>query len=158
MKLALIVLLPFAGSLIASFLPAHARRTGAALAGLVALACTGLLASLYGEVAQAGVVRHAVPWVMGLDFSLRLDCLAWLFAALVSAMGALVVLYAHYYMSPEDPVPRFFSFFWASWAMLGAALSGSPSTVFFWELTSLVSFMLIAYWNYHRRPARRAWR
>ncbi|KAI5916356.1 monovalent cation/H+ antiporter subunit A [Thauera sp. 2A1] len=156
MKLALIVLLPFAGSLIASFLPAHARRTGAALAGLVALACTGLLASLYGEVAQAGVVRHAVPWVMGLDFSLRLDGLAWLFAALVSAMGALVVLYAHYYMSPEDPVPRFFSFFLGFMgAMLGVVLSGNLiQLVFFWELTSLVSFMLIAYWN-HRIDARR---
>ena len=33
-------------------------------------------------------------------------------------MGALVVLYARYYMSPEDPVPRFFSFFQAFMAAM----------------------------------------
>ncbi|ATE58920.1 monovalent cation/H+ antiporter subunit A [Thauera sinica] len=156
MKLMLIVLLPFVGSLVASFLPAHARRAGAALAGAVALACTALVAGLYAEVAEAGVVRFAVPWVMGLDFSLRIDGLAWLFAALVTVMGALVVLYAHYYMSPADPVPRFFSFFLAFMgSMLGVVLSGNLiQLVFFWELTSLVSFMLIAYWN-HRIDARR---
>ncbi|TAH45912.1 MAG: monovalent cation/H+ antiporter subunit A [Betaproteobacteria bacterium] len=156
MKLVLIVLLPFVGSLVASFLPAHARRAGAALAGVVALACTALVASLYAEVAEAGIARVALPWVMGLELSLRMDGLAWLFAALVTTMGALVVLYAHYYMSPADPVPRFFSFFLAFMgAMLGVVLSGNLiQLVFFWELTSLVSFMLIAYWN-HRIDARR---
>ncbi|MBN8441410.1 MAG: monovalent cation/H+ antiporter subunit A [Thauera sp.] len=156
MKLALIILLPFGGSLLASFLPAHARRAGAVLAGLVALACTAMVASLYADVAENGVVRAAAPWVMGLEFSVRMDGLAWLFATLVSAMGALVVLYAHYYMSPADPVPRFFSFFLAFMgAMLGVVLSGNLiQLVFFWELTSLVSFLLIAYWN-HRIDARR---
>jgi lipopolysaccharide biosynthesis regulator YciM len=37
-------------------------------------------------------------------------------AMLVLGIGALVVLYARYYMSPADPVPRFFSFCWPSWA------------------------------------------
>lgn len=156
MNLLLLILLPFGGSLLAACLPAHARRAGAALAGLVAVACTALVIALYPDVAESGTVRFAVPWVMGLEFSLRMDGLAWLFAALVSAMGALVVLYAHYYMSPADPVPRFFSFFLAFMgAMLGVVLSGNLiQLVFFWELTSLVSFMLIAYWN-HRIDARR---
>ena len=34
----------------------------------------------------------------------------WLFAGLVTGIGALVVLYARYYMDADDPVPRFFSF------------------------------------------------
>jgi multicomponent K+:H+ antiporter subunit A len=29
--------------------------------------------------------------------------------ALITGIGFLVVLYARYYMSPADPVPRFFS-------------------------------------------------
>mgnify|MGYP003296732857 CR=1 FL=1 len=29
---------------------------------------------------------------------------------LVTVIGALVSLYARYYMSPADPVPRFFAF------------------------------------------------
>ena len=71
-------------------------------------------------------------------------------------MGVLVVLYARYYMSSADPVPRFFSFLLAFMgAMLGTVLSGNLiQLVVFWELTSLTSFMLIAYW-YHREDARR---
>src|SRR3954462_12161134 len=52
-------------------------------------------------------------------------------------------------MSPADPVPRFFSFLLAFMgAMLGIALSGDLiQLVFFWELTSLFSFLLIGYWH-----------
>jgi multicomponent K+:H+ antiporter subunit A len=59
-------------------------------------------------------------------------------------------------MSPADPVPRFFSFFLAFMgAMLGIVLSGNLiQLVFFWELTSLFSFLLIGYWH-HRAVARR---
>jgi multicomponent K+:H+ antiporter subunit A len=59
-------------------------------------------------------------------------------------------------MSKNDPVPRFFSFFLAFMgAMLGVVLSGNlVQMVFFWELTSLFSFLLIGYW-YHRKDARR---
>ena len=85
-----------------------------------------------------------------------MDGYAWLFAMLVTGMGALVVLYARYYMSPADPVPRFFSFLLAFMgAMLGIVLSGNLiQLVIFWELTSFTSFMLIAYW-YHLADARR---
>ncbi|MEP6606508.1 MAG: monovalent cation/H+ antiporter subunit A, partial [Nitrosospira sp.] len=85
-----------------------------------------------------------------------MDGFAWLFAMLVTVMGTLVVLYARYYMAVQDPVPRFFSFFLAFMgSMLGVVLSGNLiQLVVFWELTSLTSFMLIAYW-YHRLDARR---
>ncbi len=71
-------------------------------------------------------------------------------------MGVLVVIYARYYMDPADPVPRFFAFFLAFMgSMLGVVLSGNViQLVIFWELTSLSSFMLIAYWH-HRPDARR---
>ena len=39
---------------------------------------------------------------------LRVDGLAWMFAMMVLAIGALVVMYAHYYLSSEDSAPRFF--------------------------------------------------
>ncbi|HET9692824.1 MAG TPA: proton-conducting transporter membrane subunit, partial [Steroidobacteraceae bacterium] len=158
MTLTLIVLLPFAGALLAAFLPSRARTLGASLAGLVALACTALVFSLYPAVTDGGVVRERLEWApqLGLAFSLRLDGFAWLFALLVSLMGALVVLYARYYLSPDDPAPRFFAFLLAFMgAMLGIVLSGNlVQLAVFWELTSLTSFMLIGYW-YHRRDARR---
>jgi multicomponent K+:H+ antiporter subunit A len=153
-----IVLLPFIGSLAAAFLPSHARNAAAWLSALTALACVVLLASLYPALSQGEVVRSALPWVpaLGLELTLRLDGYAWLFAMLVAVMGVLVALYARYYMSSADPVPRFFSFLLAFMgAMLGIVVSGNlVQLVVFWELTSLTSFMLIAYW-YHREDARR---
>src|SRR6185436_14771038 len=92
---------------------------------------------------------------LGLNFTLRLDGFAWVFAILVSGIGFLVVLYARYYLSPADPVPRFFSFFLGFMgSMLGVVLSGNLiQLVLFWELTSLFSFLLIGYW--HRNAAAR---
>jgi multicomponent K+:H+ antiporter subunit A len=158
MPLTLILVLPFAGSLLAAFLPSRARNQAAWLAGLIALGCVVLVVLQFQVVAAGGVTQATVPWLpsLGLNLALRMDGYAWLFALLVAAMGALVVLYARYYMSPDDPVPRFFSFFLAFMgAMLGVVLSGNIiQLAIFWELTSLSSFMLIAYWH-HRQDARR---
>jgi multicomponent K+:H+ antiporter subunit A len=152
-----IVALPFVGSILAGFLPTKARNTAAILAGLIAL--TGLVwtAILYATISDGGVLRSEASWLpsLGLNFILRLDGLSWLFSMLVLGVGALVVLYARYYMSSEDPVPRFFSFLLAFMgSMLGLILSGNlVQLVFFWELTSLFSFLLIGYWH-HNRSAR----
>ncbi len=158
MLLALIVLLPFAGSVLAALLPKHARNVAAAFAGTVAVVCALLVAVQYPRVTEGGVVRSYLAWMpdLGLNLYLRMDGFAWLFAMLVTLIGALVVLYARYYMSPEDPVARFFSFLLAFMgAMLGIVLSGNLiQLVVFWELTSLTSFVLIAYW-YHLDEARR---
>ena len=149
--------IPFAGSVIAGFLPANARNREAWLAGAVALAAHALAWAAYPEMAAGAVLRLDIAWVpaLGLDFTLRLDGFAWVFSLLVTGIGFLVVLYARYYMSPSDPVPRFFAFFLAFMgAMLGVVLSGNLlQLVFFWELTSLVSFLLIGYW--HQNAAAR---
>src|SRR5690606_21318033 len=73
----------------------------------------------------------------------------------VGIIGVLVVLYARYYMSEDDPVPRFFSFLLAFMgSMLGIVVSGNVILLsVFWELTSLSSFLLISYW--HQSPAAR---
>ena len=129
--LALIVLLPFLGSLGAAFLPSHARNAAAWLAGITSLGCVVLLVGLYAQVASGEVVRWIVPWMptFGLEFNFRLDGYAWLFAMLVAVMGALVVLYARYYMSSADPVPRFFSFLLAFMgAMLGIGAVGQSDS------------------------------
>src|SRR6187399_638582 len=158
MHLFLIVALPFIASLCAAFLPSRARNVASWVAGSVALAATLLAASLYRKIAAGEVVRFVASWApqYGLEFNLRMDGFAWMFTMLVSGMGTLVVMYARYYMSAADPVPRFFSFLLAFMgAMLGVVLSGHLiQLVLFWELTSLTSFMLIAYW-YHREDARR---
>ena len=149
--LIVVLVLPFVGSCLAALLRANARNAEAWLAGAVALIGLALLAASYPGITDGGVIRHTVEWVpdLGLRFSLRMDGFAWMFAMLVTGIGFLVVLYARYYMSPADPVPRFFSFLLAFMgAMLGIVLSGNLiQLVFFWELTSLFSFLLIGYWH-----------
>lgn len=112
----------------------------------------------FPEIADGGVIRQELVWLpaLGLNFVVRMDGFAWMFSMLVLGIGSLVVLYARYYMSPADPVPRFFSFLLAFMgAMSGVVLSGNIiQLVFFWELTSLFSFLLIGYWH-HRQDARR---
>ncbi|MGQ3002801.1 MAG: monovalent cation/H+ antiporter subunit A [Hydrogenophaga sp.] len=157
-SLIFLVALPFVGSLIAALLPANARNTESTLAGAIALFCTVQAAMYFPEVAAGGVIRQEFVWLpsLGLNFVLRMDGFAWMFSMLVLGIGSLVVLYARYYMSPDDPVPRFFSFLLAFMgAMSGVVLSGNlVQLVLFWELTSLFSFLLIGYWH-HRRDARR---
>ncbi|WP_291586240.1 monovalent cation/H+ antiporter subunit A [Comamonas sp. UBA7528] len=158
MPLIALILLPFIGSLMAAVLPANARNTESTLAGLIALVCLVQAALFFPEIAHGGVLRQEIPWLpaLGLNIVVRMDGFAWMFCMLVLGIGALVVLYARYYMSPADPVPRFFSFFLAFMgAMTGVVLSGNViQLVFFWELTSLFSFLLIGYWH-HRQDARR---
>ncbi|NYT83081.1 monovalent cation/H+ antiporter subunit A [Alcaligenaceae bacterium] len=158
MLLVFILALPFAGSIIAALLPSNARNLEAWLAGVIALICLALVCIQLPQVFDGHIVKAVVPWMpsFGVDFTLRMDGYAWLFSVIITAMGALIVLYARYYLSPQDPVPRFFSFFLAFMgSMLGVVLSGNLiQLVIFWELTSLSSFMLIAYWH-HRLDARR---
>ncbi|MCC6213155.1 MAG: monovalent cation/H+ antiporter subunit A [Burkholderiales bacterium] len=157
MLLIVLLALPFLGSIAAALLRANARNAEAWLAGGVALAGLALSASCYPKMSDGQIARFSLEWIpaLGIEFALRMDGFAWLFCMMVTGIGFLVVLYARYYMSPEDPVPRFFSFFLAFMgAMLGVVLSGNlVQLVFFWELTSLFSFLLIGYWH-HSAAAR----
>lgn len=152
-----IVTLPFAGSCLAALLHSRARNEGTWLAGAVSLVSLILISATYPAIATGQSIQSKYSWLpeLGLDFTLRMDGFAWMFAMLITGIGFLVVLYARYYMSPADPVPRFFSFLLAFMgAMLGVALSGNlVQLVFFWELTSLFSFLLIGYW--HQKPQAR---
>jgi multicomponent K+:H+ antiporter subunit A len=158
MRLLLVFLLPFAGSIVTAFLPTRARTALAGCAGVISVVAAGWFISLFPRVRECGVIRETFSWVpsLGLDLSFRIDGLAWMFAVLVTVIAALVSLYSRYYMSPEDPVARFYAFFLAFMgAMLGVVLAGNlVQLVVFWELTSLVSFLLIGYWH-HRRDAQR---
>ncbi|ONG48469.1 monovalent cation/H+ antiporter subunit A [Pseudoroseomonas deserti] len=151
------IALPFLGALVSALLPANARRWEAWLAGGVALAALLMVWLCYPAVTGGGAARVEIPWVpqLGLNLVLRMDGFAAVFAVMVAGIGFLVVLYARYYMSSDDPIPRFFAFLLAFMgSMMGLVLSGNLiQLVFFWELTSLFSFLLIGYWQ-HSAAAR----
>src|SRR4051794_1824798 len=110
--LATIIAVPFIGAFLAILLPANARNAEAYLAGIVAIVALASIVATYPGATNGGIVQHNAAWVpeLGLHFKLRMDGFAWLIAVLITGIGFLIVIYAHYYMSPADPLPRFFSF------------------------------------------------
>lgn len=128
----------------------HANlMTAIALAApLVGLA---ILLSLTQRVFAGDVLFFQLSWLpqIGLDFSLRLDGLAFLFLSLILGIGCLVLFYARYYLHSNDPMARFYaSLLLFMQAMIGIVLSGNLLQLwFFWELTSISSFLLISYWS-----------
>jgi multicomponent K+:H+ antiporter subunit A len=151
----ILIALPFLGCALAMLLPSNARNGAGWLASAVALATLVLTCSMYATVASGAVVRVAFAWFAHVEFALRMDGYAWMFSVIVTGIGFLITLYARYYMSPQDPVARFYSFLLAFMgSMLGVVLAGNLIVlVFFWELTSFASFFLIGYW--HHNPSAR---
>ncbi|WP_070399614.1 monovalent cation/H+ antiporter subunit A [Hydrogenophaga sp. PML113] len=158
MSLFFLLILPFVGCVVAALLPTNARNLESSWAALVALGVAVPLVLIYPEVRDGAVLIERLGWLpaLGIDLIVRIDGFAWMFAMLVSAMGLLVIVYARYYLSAEDPAARFYSLLLGFMgAMLGVVLSGNlVQLVVFWELTSVFSFLLIGYWT-HRKDARR---
>ncbi len=106
---------------------------------------------------RSGVPTEAtLPWIpsLGVDFSLYLDGLSLLFALLITGIGSLVTLYSIYYLSKtKERIGRFYvCLLLFMGAMLGVVLSSNLIAVYaFWELTSLSSFLLIAFWHHRER-------
>ena len=96
---------------------------------------------------QTEIIHYEWLPQLGLNLSLRLDGLGFLFALLILGIGLLVILYARYYLSKKDPMGRFFGFFLLFMgAMLGVVLSENLLLMLmFWELTSVSSFVQIGY-------------
>lgn len=105
---------------------------------------------------QQGPVAHELPWIpsLGIQFTVHLDGLSMLFALLISGIGSLVVLYSIFYLSrKKEAIHHFYVYLLLFMgAMLGVVLSDNMVVLYtFWELTSISSFLLIAYWNERER-------
>ena len=149
--LLILVGLPFAAALAASTVSATAHSAAAWVSGLFLVTGLAVLGVLHGPISDGQVVRSTLQWVpsLGLNLTFRMDGFVWLFVTLVFGIGILVLIYARYYLSKSDPVPRFYAFLMAfTGAMVGMLLSGNIlMLVVFWELTSILSFLLIGYWH-----------
>ena len=153
----IVLALPFVAAVVLVLMRTAGRRFALWLMIGTALAALGLTLALYPSITGGGVLRHVIPWTpgLGLDLVVRVDGFSWLFMVLICGIGALVGIYARYYMPADDPLAHFFALLLAFMgSMLGIVLSGNViQLVFFWELTSLFSFLLIGYWS-HGAPAR----
>src|SRR3954465_3169536 len=107
MHLLLLLIAPLACAAIIALLSAQARTRAAVLAGLTTVGGLLVLARDFPAVRQGESLVERIAWVpaLELDLVLRLDGLSWMFSMLVLGIGALIMLYARYYLSPGDPVP-----------------------------------------------------
>jgi len=163
MNLFLAVMTPFLAAPLVAWLARSSRARAAWGAGAtVAVALAWLLPLMVASFAGRTALERWT-WLpsAGLDLVFRLDGLGLLFALLILGIGALVILYAHYYLSAKDSLGRLYAYlllFMGS--MLGVVLSENLiQLLIFWELTSLSSYLLIAYWRRNaaaRRGARMA--
>ncbi|HZK44090.1 MAG TPA: proton-conducting transporter membrane subunit, partial [Syntrophomonadaceae bacterium] len=109
------------------------------------------LITLVPEIAQGAVINQTLAWLpsLGINFVFYLDGLSLIFSLIITGIGALVVLYSKYYLAAErEALGNFYVYlllFMGS--MLGLVLSDNIFVLYlFWELTSISSFLLIAYW------------
>jgi multicomponent K+:H+ antiporter subunit A len=156
--LLLIVLLPLVVGLPLVLLAGRAGKASAwAAAGVTATSLALLLASAGAALGDQEPV-FVLPWVpdLGLELAFRLDGLALLFCLLILVIGLLVIVYARYYMGPEESFGKLYGLLMLFMtAMLGIVTSDNLLVLFvFWELTSVSSFLLIGYWQ-HDQDARR---
>ncbi|WP_238652060.1 Na+/H+ antiporter subunit A [Paenibacillus piscarius] len=92
-----------------------------------------------------------VAWMpsFGVNLNFILDGLSLIFVLLITGMGALVVLYSIFYLNKQtEGLRRFYLYLLIFMgAMLGVVLSDNLIVLYgFWELTSISSFLLIAFW------------
>lgn len=157
LTLYILVALPFLAALAIALGAAGPRSFHSAIAAAASGAGLLLLAGLAGPVIGGEVPAASVSWVpaLGLELSLMVDPLGLMFAGLILGIGLLVVIYAHFYLSPGEATGRFFaSLMLFQGAMLGIVLAGNVLLLLvFWELTSLSSFLLIGFWQ-HKAEGR----
>lgn len=99
-------------------------------------------------------------WIpqLGLHISMRMDVLGWVLALIVTGVGALVLLYCRWYFhDSRGEVAQFAGVLLGfAGAMYGLVLTDDlVMLVIFWELTSILSYLLIGHYG-HRAASRRA--
>ncbi|WP_372859472.1 monovalent cation/H+ antiporter subunit A [Pseudoalteromonas sp.] len=158
MTLLWIPLLSLLGSVISACTGKLSRNQATSLTAIAPLAALAITLYHAPAVLAGETIRFSTQWIpaLGLDISLRLDGLSLLFLFMILGIGLLVILYARYYLSQNDSLPKLFSYLMLFMtAMLGIVMSNNVIQLWvFWELTSISSFLLISYW-WHKSEARK---
>lgn len=149
---------PFIAAL---FIPFIHRRISKLHLGWFVLAIPAIifitLLPFIPKVANGETFMYVLNWIpsFNIGFLTYVDGLSLTFGLLITGIGMLVTLYSIYYLSREESLSHFYFYlllFMGS--MLGLVFSDHLIGLYvFWELTSISSFLLIAFW-YHRKGSR----
>jgi multicomponent Na+:H+ antiporter subunit A len=111
-------------------------------------------------VLSGDIPFEAFNWIpqLGIQLSMRMDSLSWLMTLIVTGVGALVMIYCRWYFRDKDAgLGQFAAVLLAfAGAMYGLVLTDDlVMLVMFWEITSVLSYLLIGFYN-RRAASRRA--
>ena len=145
--------------------PVLLRTVGRAAFGFLALVPLGgiiWVARLFatGVFRDGGEVKAAFTWMpsTNLNLEFRLDALAGLFSLIILGIGALVLFYCWgYFDSNPRRLAKFgFELTFFATVMYGLVIADNFLLMYvFWELTSVLSYMLVSYYG-ERASSRRA--
>lgn len=150
----LILAVHFVVALIAPLLFRVVGRNAFYVLAAVPALSFGWLIAQYPVLEPGEPLTQRFDWVpdLGLSLDFRLDGLSWLMSLLVLGVGALVLAYCARYFRADDPV------FQTNGAGFGAQLLAFAGVMFglvvaddlillfiFWELTTILSYLLIGY-------------
>jgi len=99
---------------------------------------------------SGGFIEESFPWIpeLRLEFAFRMDVLSWVMSLLVLGVGTLVLVYcARYFKDKDDYLGGFGAQLLAfAGAMFGLVTADDLLMMFiFWELTTVLSYLLIGY-------------
>lgn len=146
----------------ALLLPALVRWLGArafAIGALIPAAAFVQALMMTPQVLDTeSVPFESVEWIpqLGLNLSMRMDVLGWVLTLIVTGVGALVLLYCRWYFHDEAGELGQFAgvLLGFAGAMYGLVLTDDlVMLVMFWEVTSILSYLLIG--HYRRRAVSR---
>lgn len=109
-------------------------------------------------ISQGDTLISTLAWIPSLDINLvfYVDGLSLTFGLIITGIGALVTLYSIFYLSKEREALNNFYVYLLLFigSMLGLVFSDNIFVLYvFWELTTIASFLLIAFW-FEREKSR----
>lgn len=154
----LAIMIPFIAAAIIPFLYKNFKKVHIGwFAILVSISLFIYFARFIPHVAGGEIFTSTLAWIpaYGINFSSYLDGLSLILALLITGVGTLVILYSIFYLSSKELLGHFYAYLMLFMgAMLGVVMSDNMMVLYvFWELTSISSFLLIAFW-YQRKRSR----
>ncbi|KGR75675.1 Na+/H+ antiporter subunit A [Ureibacillus manganicus] len=153
-----IILCPF---LVAALILIFHRRLSKNVIGWVVffipLSLFIILTTFIPRISSGETFSNTYEWIpsLNINFTTYIDGLSLIFSLLITGIGALVVFYSIFYLSKKESLHHFYCYLLLFMgAMLGVVFSDNLMVLYaFWELTSVSSFLLIAFWH-HRKASR----
>ncbi|RDW17380.1 Na+/H+ antiporter subunit A [Oceanobacillus chungangensis] len=152
----LLIMIPFLAAALIPFLHKRISRLHIGWYVLLIPIILFIFLALYiPSIASGATYLFMVNWLptYGINFSTYLDGLSLIFGLIITGVGALVILYSIYYLNENESLEHFYAYLMLFMgAMLGVIFSDNIMVLYvFWELTSISSFLLIAFWFQRKR-------